>query len=487
MSDGLKQKATKAFAWAFAKSWAVKVFSLLVFFVLARVLSPEDMGVAQVVTLVLALIAVFGELGLPAALVQHKGLRAQDVNLPFYLAVGIAALSSIGLLTLAAPVAQMLGAPRAEPLLKLAAIAPPLTAASAVLMALRKRELDFASIARASVVASLLAGVSALLLAWLGFGPLALVVQALVIAAVTMLLLWHRSEWRPTLSLDTSAFRALLGFSGFAFASALIDFFSNRIMDFMIAGRFGAAMLGVYAVGAKLYLTMLELLASTLTDVGASMMARLRGDAERLRRVHLRLLFLGSCSTSAVFVLMAALAPELCAILFGAKWADAAPVAAALGLLGGVQVVQFFNGALLLATGHSASVFVINICKFALSVLAVVVLPADGIGEVAMHFVLAQLLVSPLSFGLAAKVTGARPIEMLQSLWPGWLGCALAFAATWFAREALSEVSLVFRFLALGVCFAIVFVVVVGVLRGRRLKDELTDLWRSRRAQPSPN
>lgn len=484
MVDDLKSKATKAFGWSFAKSWSVKAFSLLVFFILARLLSPQELGIAQAVTLILAFVAIVGDFGFPAALVQSRVLKPADSNLPFFVSVFIGCVAAAAMVVFADRLALMIDAPQASNLIRLAAIAPPVTAAASILMALRRRDLDFKSIARAGVFASLISGISAMSLAWLGAGPLALVVQALMFAAVNFTYLWRRSEWRPRWQLQWQSLKLLIPVSSFVFASSLLDFFALRLMDLTIVGRFGVAALGIYAVGAKLYLTMLELLSGTLIDVGSSMMAKIREDTARLRSVHLRLLFLASSTTSAVFAMLSALAPELCLLLFGAKWAGAEKVAVALAILGAVQVVQFFNGALLLAVGRSKQVFMLNVAKFGACFVAVGLIPADGITDVAWHFMLAQLLITPVVFATAMNVTGAKLRDVVEALWPGWGSAAFAWCCVWLSRDQFGGLPSYIQLLILFGVFWVSFLVPIALLRGRRLKAEVLDVWATRKARP---
>lgn len=488
MTDGLRRKATRAFGWSFAKSWFNKVFALVVFFTLARLLSPADLGVAQAVLIALAFIGLCSEFGFSAALVQSRTLSPDDVNLPFLVSLGIGVAASLGLLLFASQIAGFIGAPHAADLLRLAAVAPPLTAAGAILMGVMRRDLDFGAIARSSVVASLVSGLLALLLAHWGWGAKALVVQALASAALVLLLLWWQSKWRPGLVLRWDSLRLLLPVSVFVFASALLDFMAVRLVDVLIAKTLGVAALGMFAVGSKLYTSMLELMSGTLIDVGASMMAKLRDDLTRLRQAHLKLLFIASCTTSGAFGLLSAVSPELCLLLFGPQWSSAHTVATLLGLLGAVQVVQFFNGALLLAVGRSRATFLLNIAKLSSCAVALGLFPAANVGELTRNFVLSQLVVTPLSFAAARAVTQAKWRDVVVAVFPGWLSVGLAWLAATACRPLVEELTSLLRLLLLGSVFSAVMLTLVMALKGRQLLVEIQAILGARRpvAQPAP-
>jgi O-antigen/teichoic acid export membrane protein len=481
MTDGLRRKATRAFGWSFAKSWFNKVFALVVFFTLARVLSPEDLGMAQAILVALAFIGLCSEFGFSAALVQSRILSADDVNLPFLVSLGIGIAASVGLLLFADTIAAFIGAPHAADLLRLAAVAPPLTAAGAILMGVMRRELDFGAIARSSVVGSLAAGLLALVLAQLGWGAKALVVQALVTAALVLVLLWWQSKWRPGLVLRWDSLRLLLPVSVFVFASALLDFMAVRLVDVLIVKTLGVAALGMFAVGSKLYTSMLELMSGTLIDVGASMMAKLRDDLPRLRQAHLKLLFIASCTTSGAFGLLSVVSPELCLLLFGPQWSSSHTVATLLALLGAVQVVQFFNGSLLLAVGRSRATFLLNVAKLSACAVALGLLPAANVGELTRNYVLSQLAVSPLTFAAAISVTQAKWQEVAVAVFPGWLSVTLAWLAATACRPLVDELASPLRLLLLGGVFSAVMLALVLALKGKQLSAEIKAILNTRR------
>lgn len=470
----LRARATRAFAWSAVQSWSVKALSLGVFLVLARYLQPAELGLAQGVMLLLAFVAVLAAQGFQPALVQRPVLHRDDVNLPFFVSLATALIASAVLLLLADPIAARIGDAAAAPLVRLAALIPPLAAGSSILIAMSRRELDFGRIARATLVASLAAGAAALLLAIGGHGATSLVVQAVIAAAVSAALLWHRPVWRPRWRLRPARFRALLSYSSMAFASQLLDFFAWRFIDFVILARHGLAALGTYTVGAKLYLTILELLASALVEPALSALSRIAGDGGRLRQAYLRLVFLAGCSTLPLFVGAAALAPELCALLFGQRWSGAESVAHWLCLLGAVQAVQFFNSAALGATGHAQAVLTINAAKLVAAAGALVWVEATSVGQLALAYVVAQLAVTPLSFAATLRFTGTPLAALLQQLRPGLLGAALGYAAVLAARPWVAQqVDGVGRAALLAALFALAAGGAIALQCPRRLMFEL--------------
>jgi O-antigen/teichoic acid export membrane protein len=491
MPDNLKGRTATALVWSAAQSWSVKVLTLLLFMVLARYLSPAEMGVAATVMLALAFVAILAEQGFPEVIIQRPNLRPSELNLPFALSIAFSVLSGLVMWVWAEPIARLLRAEAAAPFIAMAAAVPPLAAMASFQTAMRKRQIDFRTLASVTFTATVLSGLLAIAMALAGQGAASIVAQVVVAAALTAFLLWRRPAWRPTLQRDWNALRQILGYSAPAFGARLVDFFGGRLIELIVLGRFGLVGLGLYTVGAKLYQTLLQLLASTLTDVALTSMSKIAADQPRLMQNYLRFLFLAACTTLPLFVGVAVLSPELCRLLFGNRWAGVDDVARWLCLLGAIQTVQFFNGSLLGAVGRIRAILLINLAKTALAVAALGLAPSPDVAGLTFAFVVSQLISAPLSFGLAIHASRASIAQVVSAVAPGLVCAGLAYAATTLVRtEVLAHTGQgVVGLLLLAVVFAGVACGLLLIVARRRLFLEgqfLFTAWRTRKAGATP-
>ena len=487
-AKSLRSRTALALLWSALQNWSVKLLALGLFVVLARLLSPAEMGVAAAVLLVLAAVAIVAELGLPDAIVRSPRLLPAHLDQAFGLALAVSLLAALALLLLPGPLAALaMGSdtPGAAACLALAAPVPPLAVVVAFQTAWRKQQLDFRSVARAGIAATLVSGAIGLALAASGFGAASLVVQAGVAAGVAAVLLSRGSSWRPQARRDGAALRALARYGSGAMASRALDFLAARLVEVVVLAKLGVAGLGLYAVGSKLYLTLLQLLGGMLTDVATAALSKIVERREALAEQYHRFVYLAASTTLPVFVAVAACAHELTALLFGARWAASAGTAQWLCLLGAVQVVQFFNGALLAADGRAGWILGINLLK-ALAALAVLTLaPASGTETLALHFLLSQLLVAPLSFWSVARVIRPDVGRLVQALWPGLLAALCAAVSVAALRPLLADAGwpLLARCALLLAAFALVHAAALLVLSRQRLFNELRYLrmaWQER-------
>ena len=95
MSGDLGRRVRTGFVWSAISSAVMRLGSLVVGIVLARILSPEDFGVFAIALMVQTILINLAELGLAADLVRHGDLRGRGPTI-----TTIALLAS-GSLTLA--------------------------------------------------------------------------------------------------------------------------------------------------------------------------------------------------------------------------------------------------------------------------------------------------------------------------------------------------------------------------------------------------
>jgi O-antigen/teichoic acid export membrane protein len=438
MPENLKGRTAHALIWSAAQSWSVKVLTLLLFMVLARYLSQAEMGVAATVMLTLAFVAIVAEQGFPEAIIQRPRLLDAELNLPFAFSVAFGTLCGIAMWVWAAPIARLLRAEMAAPYIAMAAVVPPLAAVASFQTAMRKRLIDFRTLASVTFTATVLSGTLAVGLALTGLGAASIVVQAIAAAALSAFMLWRRPVWRLTRQRDWPALRQILDYSAPAFGARLVDFFGGRLIELIVLGRYGLAGLGLYTVGAKMYQTLLQLLGSSLTDVALTSMSKIADDQPRLQQNYLRFLFLAACTTLPLFVGVAVLTPELCRLLFGERWGGVEEVAHWLCLLGAVQAVQFFNGSLLAATGRVSAVFYLNVGKATIAAVSLWFAPTENVGGLALVFLLAQLFVSPFSFFAGMRQCGASLRAVAAELLPGVVAAAVGYALVFALRPVVA-------------------------------------------------
>jgi len=294
---------------------------LVVTAALARLLTPEDYGLAGLATVYIGLAAILSQFGISAALVQRPELT------PRYVRAGFTATVVIGVLT---TTLVWLTAPFAAAALGNAALTPVIRGLSftfvvanpgVVAEALLQRHLAWRALMWADVAAFVIGyALPALALATAGYGVWALVGSAVglnLVRSAALLKLQEHPKW-PRVGPEI---RELLRY-GSGFTLARVFNYGAQQGDNLVVGRvLGIVALGYYNRAFKLMLIPVTYFATVTTRVLFPVMSRLQGDRERLRSTYLTGAAVLGLVSAPLSALMVVLAPEIVGVVLGPKWA----------------------------------------------------------------------------------------------------------------------------------------------------------------------
>jgi O-antigen/teichoic acid export membrane protein len=440
MSTSFRQKVLSGLFWSLLQSWGVRFGSLAIFMVLARLLDPQAIGVFSAASSVIAFFALFVESGLSEAIVQRPEVTRPQLNSAFVVNMGLALLAVLLLWLGAELVCDYMHMPQLLWVLRVCSLGMIISAATFSQQAMYRREFQYKLLATVSIVATLVSGLLALAMAYSGAGTWSLVVQAMVSAVITAVALWWRSSWHFELDFDFAGMRALLSYGLKRLATTLMDFVNTRFIEFLCAVSLGAAGLGLYAVGVRIYQALMQSLSYAMLDIAHNAFSRLAHDRPAMLSGYYKAMSASAAVAVPVFVIAAALSPELTAVVFGDKWGGAADVMRPMLLLGAVQVLQFYNGIAYNALGRPGIGLAFMVVKTVITLVSLLFVKNEALPVIVLTYVLSQLSITPLSFGVVRQVMGVSMRQLVRSLGGFLLAAVAAYAAVVLARPFALEV-----------------------------------------------
>ncbi len=479
-----EHRTFSAVIWALAQSWGGKIVSLFIVSFLARHLTVAELGLAAAVGSILALAELLAEQGYGDALVQKHRLEPLDLANVFYISLGSALVLLCLLVLLSGHIAAWLHMPELPRMITVAAIYLPIAAAAICQQALYRRALQYQWLAIRFIAATLVSGVTAIACVLMGMGAWSLIVQMMLFSTVSTAMLWLKPKWTPTLQFSMKSALPLFQYSSNILALKLVEFAGSRAIEFIIATRFGAAALGAYALGSKLYQTAMQLLSGAVLDVAHSAFSRLSHDVAALHLAYYRAVTVSAALAVPCFVGIAAVSVELCQIMFGANGAVASVILRPLAILGAMQCVEFFNGTCLNALGIPSKTMVVSVLKTAVGLGAILLFRATDTNELVHYFVYSQILVMPVCYAFVVIYARVSPWQLAKRLAPFVTSALAMFYAVEITRNLGPITSLpVFpRLLVLsiigGICYGL-----SAALLGRAYLAEVIGLFVARRAR----
>jgi O-antigen/teichoic acid export membrane protein len=433
-TNNFRRRAVGALFWSLFQNWGGRALGMVVFVLLARLLAPAQFGIASSAFLVMSMLSLVAEFGYGDALIQKQSLKDRDANLPFYASLALSTVLAIIAVLMSDDIARWMKVEGLGPyLIGTAAICPFMTLAS-FQDAMYRRQVQFRSLAMRTLAGIVIGGVVGVVMALAGFGTWALIGQFAAQTLTSVVWLWARPVWRPDTDLNWSTMSRLSKFGLNVLGQRLIDFFTLRSIDFVILLVYGPASLALFTVASRLYQLLLQLLQSSISSVGLTMLSKVSDDKIRLQRLYLRSSSIGSFFGTPVFCGLAALAPEVNHIMFGQKWAGAEHVMVPLLLMGGIHCVQFINASYLTALGRPQTLLKLVILKAILVLPPLYFIRMDSVAGTAMIYCASLVCLTPFSFGATLKALSLNWGALIKPVAAPMLACALAFLVVFFTR-----------------------------------------------------
>lgn len=464
-----------ALFWSLLQNWGGRVVGLVFFVALARLLDPADFGIASSAFLVLTLLHLIAEFGLGDALVQRRGLAREDINLPFFAAVSLSTALAILIIVFAPLISDAMKVEGLAPYLAGAALIGPLMTLSALQEALYRREMLFRPLAIRTLAAGVAGGLVGIAMAWAGLGPWALIGQFAGQMLTSVVWLWLKPVWTPTLDLRPGSARQIGAFGFHVFSTYLLDFVTIKSVDLIILLKGGPVALGLYTVASRLYLLLLQLLQVSISSVGLSMLSKISHDIPRMGKLYLRGGSISAMLGTPVFFGLAALAPEVNHIMFGRHWAGAERLMEPLLLIGGLHCIQYLNSAYLTALGRPRELARIGLAKAVLVLVPLYLWPGTDVAQIVWVYVAALLAVAPLSFHATLRALGLSWPSLAVPVGAPILAAFGGFLAVTAARSFgwPPATNPFVGAIALGALFALVFVAAMALLAFRTGRDNV--------------
>jgi O-antigen/teichoic acid export membrane protein len=347
--------------------------------------------------------------------------------------------------------------------------------------------MQFRSLELRMMAGTLVGGTAGIVVAAMGGGAWAIIVQQLAIAATSTLLLWVFSPWRPRFTYSLHSLRSLGGFSLNVFGTRVL-FYANRNLDNLLIGRFlGPASLGAYAIAYNVMLMPLARIAQPIVEVLFPAMSRIQDDRPRMAAMWLRANRMIGAITVPAMIGLILVAPEFVATLFGSRWEEATPVIQILAWVGLLQSLQRLNSSVLLACDRTATLLRYSIVVLAASVVAFVGGLHWGIVGVATGYAISSTVVEPYYTWLTARTLELRLTDFLRSLAgvaqaTAGMAAVVLVAKEWVVSPDLPAGVRLLIFVALGTATYLA----LAAWRAPELRADVRGLRRRAPAAPQP-
>ncbi|HUG39953.1 MAG TPA: lipopolysaccharide biosynthesis protein [Longimicrobiales bacterium] len=433
---------------------------------LARLLVPDQFGLIAMVAVMTGFGALFTDIGLGAALVQHRPLREAHRSTVFWTTLVLGLILTLAVAAASPLVAAFYDEPVLTPLTRAMAAQFVLLSAGTTPRAILIRTLNFRAVAIVEIGSVAVGSVAAVALALAGAGVWALVAQILVAAAMGTILAFAFSRWVPRAPPEVLAARELFGFSSHLMGFNVTNYWARNADNLLVGRVLGSVPLGLYGVAYTLMYLPLQQIAAVVGQVVFPLLSELRTAPERGRRVLEATVQLITLATAPLLVLMAVTGSEIVSVLLGDGWERAGFLLRALAVGALPQVVVVSTGWIYQSQGRTDIMFRWGLLSSGVVVVAVLAGLRWGVEGVAVAQAIASWSLAAPALAIAGGLMEIRLRDFARLLASPAVALAVLAVVSGLVRAGLSTVvpapGVLFGSLLLG---GIVYALVVWRLR----------------------
>lgn len=424
----MKRKLAASSLWSIFAAVFNNMSTMIVFIVLARLLSPVQFGIIAFATVFIDFSRVVVLGGIPDALIQRKEWDDDVATTAFWTNVGLGLVIALVLAAIAAPLAASAYGAEFGWVLAALSLILLVEGSSAVHVAKLRREFRHKVIAKRGVTTNVVSGIIGIALAYLGFGVWALVLSRLVAVGGSSVILWYATDFRPGFRFSIAHLRGFARFSSHQLGSQVLSQAGVQVPAFLVGALLGPAAIAQYRVGWRSLSLVISLVVLPIQQASVSSMSRLGHDRDAVGNAYLRITRTCALVALPAFLGLAAIAPDFVPVVFGPQWQTAGYILTAFALVAGPMTIGYFEGAAMSSVGRSDLTFLSSLASNIGNVLAAAVAISFGPLAVAAALTIRQHLTLPFALRLVNRSIGVSPLRAIKGIGPPYLA-ALGMAA----------------------------------------------------------
>ncbi|WP_084544405.1 lipopolysaccharide biosynthesis protein [Chroogloeocystis siderophila] len=324
MQKSITHSTLNGLFWVISGAGFQAILRLVVFIILARLLTPADFGIVNAASIVIGFSEIFSLLGVGPAIVQRPNLEDSHLRTGFTVSVFFGLLMASFLWLFSPSLANFFQMEELTLVIRVLVLVFPLHSISVIAESLLQRELQFrwlTSINLASFIVGY--GIVGVSLALASFGIWALVGATLSQAATNSLILLIIKPHPKLPQFDRAAFDDLIHFGGGFTIARIFNYIATQ-GDYLVVGRWlGAEALGLYGRAYQLMVLPANLLGQALDKVLFPAMAKVQEEPKRLAIAYRRSITLIALIILPTSAALFALSPEIIHLLLGPAWTGA--------------------------------------------------------------------------------------------------------------------------------------------------------------------
>lgn len=324
----LKQQGGKIFnglVWKTFEQFGTYGVQFVLQIILARILSPEHYGILAIMVIFTGLAAVFVQNGFNTALIQNKDTTEEDYSSVLWMSMGVALLLYIIFFFSVPSIIRFYGMADVTAEFRVLALMLFPGALNSVQIAKASKNMEFRKIFVSKVGAIIVSGITSVIIALMGGGLWALVVQQILTALIACIVMRFTVKLKIVFTINFKRIKILFGFGWKVLVSSLVDTLYQDLRSLIIGGKYDGSTLGYYNRGKHFPQTITNVVGGSVKSVMLPAMSAIQSDRSRVKELMRKAMSIGTFLVFPMMAGLAAVGDNLVSILLTDKWLPCVP------------------------------------------------------------------------------------------------------------------------------------------------------------------
>lgn len=242
----MSNNKSKSIIWSAVERFSVQGIQFVLTLVIARFVTPSDYGLIAMLSIFMAIAQTFIDSGFGAALIQKTDRTEVDFSTVFYFNIIISFILYLLLFYAAPYIASFYHEPQLALITKIVGVNLILISFTLIPTTKLNIQLDFKSVSKATLISTFVSGGVGIVMAIMGYGVYALVIQTLLSSFLNAISLWLLTRWTPMFVFSTNSIKQLFGFGSKLLLSQLLHTIYLNLYSLVIGRVYKSTDVGLY-------------------------------------------------------------------------------------------------------------------------------------------------------------------------------------------------------------------------------------------------
>lgn len=409
-------KVMSSYIWSLAEKMLIQLVTFAVGIILARKVGPKTYGVVGIVTTITSFFNLITSLHTGTFLMRKKEVDSLDMNTAFFFNILVSVFVSVLIFFLAPVFADFYNNQDIIKLLRISCINIIIAPFMGIKMVTIVRKYQYKLFFFISLLGTIIAGIVGVKLAFMGYGPLALLLHSCVDAFIDTIFLWIFDDWKPRIEFSFQKLKEMLSYGIALWASGIFDFLTLKLQTLIIGKKYSTSDLAAYNRGESLPSTIETYTTSSLNDVLLKRASEEQEDpvslAKLLNKTNKICLHISFSTMLGLF----AISNSLVFFLLGTEWMISVPFLKIFCIAFALKPIEVTSDIVLKAAGKSKEYFILGVIKKICFFLLMVCSVPFGPFAIAVSYLIATILATIISMLANKKIFCLKLYSQLKNL-----------------------------------------------------------------------